>query len=61
MRVAGRSNGELFCRFAVLSLSTFEINHSMGQLTALVILCALVADFLMLPGLLIGAARRGWV
>ena len=47
--------------FCVLSLSAFEVNHSMGQLTALVIVCALVADFLMLPGLLIAAARRGWV
>lgn len=46
--------------FAVLSLSAFEVNHGMGQLTALVIVCALAADFMMLPGLLAWAARRGW-
>ncbi|MFT5446733.1 MAG: putative RND superfamily exporter protein [Gammaproteobacteria bacterium] len=47
--------------FSVLTLSAFEVNHAMQQLTARVIVCALIADFLMLSGLLIAAARRGWV
>ena len=47
--------------FAVLTLSSFEVNHGMGELTILVIVCALAADFLMLPGLLIFASRRGWI
>ncbi len=46
--------------FGVLSMSAFEVNHGMGQLSALVIACALVADLLMLPQLLAFAARRGW-
>jgi predicted RND superfamily exporter protein len=50
----------LVAGFCVLSVSAFQVNHGMGQLTGLVLLCALVADFLMLPGLLIMAARRGW-
>ena len=47
--------------FAVLSLSAYQVNHGMGQLASLVIACALVADFLMLPGLLAFACRRGWI
>ncbi len=47
--------------FSVLTLSSFQVNHGMGQLTMLVIACALVADFLMLPGILIYAGRRGWM
>ncbi len=47
--------------FSVLTLSSFQVNHGMGQLTVLVICCALAADFLMLPGLLIFASKRGWV
>lgn len=38
--------------FLVLSLSSFELNSSMGLLTAIVIVFALVADFLLLPPLL---------
>jgi predicted RND superfamily exporter protein len=47
--------------FSVLALSAYQVNHGMGQLTALVIVCALVADFAMLPWLLMHAARRGWI
>jgi predicted RND superfamily exporter protein len=51
----------LILGFGVLSLSAFQVNHGMGQLTSLIIACALAADFLMLPALLIAAARKGWV
>jgi predicted RND superfamily exporter protein len=38
--------------FMVLSLSSFELNSGMGLLTAIVIAFALLADFLLLPPLL---------
>lgn len=43
----------LVAGFAVLSLSNFHLNSGMGQLTAIVIAFAIVADFLFLPPLLI--------
>ena len=42
----------LVAGFLVLSLSSFELNAGMGLLTALVIALALVADFFLLPPLL---------
>jgi len=42
----------LVAGFLVLSLSAFELNSGMGQLTAITITAALVADFLLLPPLL---------
>ncbi len=39
--------------FGILSFSAFRLNAWMGQLTALVILFALLADFVFLPALLI--------
>lgn len=39
--------------FAILSTSPFRLNSWMGQLTAIVITFALLADFIMLPALLI--------
>ncbi|MBN4079291.1 MMPL family transporter [Beggiatoa alba] len=39
--------------FMVLSLSSFELNAGMGLLTAIVITFALLADFLLLPPILI--------
>ncbi len=39
--------------FLVLAMSAFELNSAMGMLTALVIVLALIADFLLLPALLI--------
>lgn len=42
----------LVAGFLVLSLSSFELNSGMGLLTAIVIVFALVADFLLLPPLL---------
>lgn len=38
--------------FAVLSTSTFRLNSDMGQLSGMVIILALVVDFLLLPCLL---------
>ena len=43
----------LVAGFLVLSQSAFQVNSGMGLLTAIVILFALVADFLFLPPLLI--------
>ncbi len=42
----------LIAGFLVLSLSSFELNAGMGLLTAIVIAFALIADFLLLPTLL---------
>jgi hypothetical protein len=39
----------LILGFGVLALSHFQLNSGMGQLTAIVIVVALVADFLLLP------------
>ncbi len=44
--------------FAILSLSTFRLNAWMGQLTAIVIAFALIADFLFLPALLLTFDRK---
>ncbi|MYH91734.1 MAG: MMPL family transporter, partial [Gammaproteobacteria bacterium] len=60
VRVAFRTVGRalrttslvLVAGFIVVSLSSFELNSCMGKLTALVIALALVADFLLLPPLL---------
>jgi predicted RND superfamily exporter protein len=42
----------LIAGFLVLALSSFKLNSGMGLLTALVIALALIADFLLLPPLL---------
>ena len=42
----------LVAGFVVVSFSSFELNSGMGKLTALVIALALMADFLLLPPLL---------
>ena len=50
----------LIAGFAVLSLSTFEINASLGQLTAITLFMAILVDFLLLPTLLLTfAGYRG--
>ena len=61
----------LVAGFIVVSVSSFEMNASMGKLTAMVIALALLADFFLLPPLLMkidrgvgrsgtaGQARRG--
>ena len=38
--------------FSILILSSFQINNYTGMLTAIIIGCALVADFFLLPPLL---------
>lgn len=43
--------------FLVLSLSSIALNSSMGLMTALVIMCALLADFLLLPPLLLSCSN----
>jgi len=42
----------LICGFMILTLSTFKLNSDMGLLTSVVIAFALLADFLLLPTLL---------
>lgn len=48
----------LVAGFLVLALSDFELNSSMGMMAALTIALALVADFLLLPPLLMFFDRR---
>ncbi len=48
----------LIAGFGVLSFSDFEINGTMGALTAIGIAAALVVDFLLLPPLLIKLDKR---
>lgn len=48
----------LVAGFLVLSYSTFEMNAGMGLLTALVLAIALVADFTLLPALLMWLEKR---
>jgi len=43
----------LISGFAILSLSAFRINQELGLLTAITLVCALFADFLLLPALLL--------
>jgi predicted RND superfamily exporter protein len=44
--------------FAILTLSSFEMNAGMGRLTALTIVLALIADFLFLPPLLMKVEEK---
>ncbi|MDH3587802.1 MAG: MMPL family transporter, partial [Gammaproteobacteria bacterium] len=48
----------LIAGFGVLSFSAFEINGTMGALTAIGIAIALIVDFLLLPPLLIRLDKR---
>jgi len=43
----------LIAGFGVLALSAFKINQEMGELMAITLACALIADFLLLPALLL--------
>jgi predicted RND superfamily exporter protein len=47
----------LILGFLVLSLSPFEVNRALGQLTAICIAFAIVADFFLLPPLLMAVDR----
>jgi hypothetical protein len=51
-------NAILASGFLVLTFSAFELNSSMGIMTALTIVLALAADFLLLPPLLMTFDRR---
>jgi len=44
--------------FLVMSLSAFQLNAGMGQLTAIVIVFALVADFTLLPAILLRGTKQ---
>jgi hypothetical protein len=46
--------------FVILSMSSFVQNSEMGRLTAMIIVLALVADFFLLPPLLIALDRGRW-
>jgi len=48
----------LIAGFLVLTYSPFELNSGMGLLTAITISLALVADFLLLPALLMKLDRE---
>ena len=67
VRVAFRTVGRALCTtsvvlvagFIVVSFSSFELNAGMGRLTALVIALALLADFFLLPPLLMKVEGDG--
>ncbi len=48
----------LVAGFTTLALSAFELNQSLGLLTALAIFAALIADFLLLPPLLLAIDKE---
>jgi predicted RND superfamily exporter protein len=48
----------LVAGFAVLAQSSFAMNSSMATLTAIAIVLAMIADFLLLPALLLATDRR---
>ncbi|MEM9144737.1 MAG: outer membrane lipoprotein-sorting protein [Pseudomonadota bacterium] len=48
----------LFAGFAVLAQSGFSVNGDLAKLTAITIVIALIADFLLLPSLLIWLDKR---
>ncbi|MFT7560194.1 MAG: putative RND superfamily exporter protein [Flavobacteriales bacterium] len=48
----------LVCGFSVLAMSNFGMNSSMAMLTAIAIAMALIADFLLLPVLLLKLDRK---
>ena len=43
----------LVAGFAILTLSAFALNKILGALTAITLVCALAADFLLLPAILL--------
>jgi len=44
--------------FGVLAMSAFRINQELGLLTAITLVCAIIADFLLLPALLLRADKN---
>ncbi|WP_299395010.1 RND family transporter [Pelagibius sp.] len=57
-RALSVTSAVLVAGFAVLALSAFQLNQSLGLLTALAIFAALVADFLLLPPLLLAIDKE---
>lgn len=51
----------LVAGFSIMALSSFDMNSGMGKLTAMTIGFALVADFFLLPALLMKVERRALV
>jgi len=45
--------------FAILATSTFLVNSQMGLLTAIIIVAALIVDFLLLPAILMIGHKKG--
>ena len=43
--------------FSILALSSFQLNSDLGLLVAVIIMTALIADFLLLPALLMTLDR----
>ncbi|WP_084722396.1 efflux RND transporter permease subunit [Photobacterium aquae] len=50
----------LVAGFSVLGMSSFRLNSDLGQLSALVIMVALIVDFLLLPALLLMFDRKAY-
>ena len=48
----------LICGFTLLSTSAFALNSYMALITVIIILAALIIDFLLLPSLLILTAKK---
>ncbi|NIA70400.1 MMPL family transporter [Pelagibius litoralis] len=57
-RALSVTSAVLVAGFGTLALSAFELNQSLGLLTALAIFAALVADFLLLPPLLLAIDKE---
>ena len=57
-RALSVTSAVLIAGFGALALSAFELNQSLGLLTALAIFAALVADFLLLPPLLLALDKE---
>jgi predicted RND superfamily exporter protein len=57
-RAMGVTSVVLVVGFCVLALSTFKLNAAMGLLTAIVIVFALMADYFLLPPLLMAWERK---
>jgi len=48
----------LVAGFGVLSLSAFQLNKALGELTAITLLLALIADFILLPAILLIVEKK---
>lgn len=48
----------LIAGFAILSQSSFGLNNGMARISTIIILAALIIDFILLPALLILTSRK---